>query len=216
MLHIDHRYSHDIDLFVSNPESLTVLDEVIGNMAREHDLECLQEEGAFVSLVDRSLGDIDFIYGELAGIRTAPEAPGRWHPAIRTELAGRSIWLETVPEIIGKKIHYRCTNLTARDVFDIAAACEAGHLANIQKIVKSMPREAATAASIIESLPAGHVRDRMQSNDVRPEFRHLLDSAPETVVGMIDGKVSAGHLPGSARGKEDDDGSGGPMSEGPS
>ncbi len=215
MLHMDHRDSHDIDLFVSNPESLTVLERVIRNMAEQCDLECTGDERSFISL-DYGIGDIDFIYGELAGIRAIPDAPGYWQPAVRTELAGRPIWLETVPEIIGKKIYYRCTNLTPRDVFDIAAACGAGHPADIRRIVEHMPREAATAASIIEGFPAGCIRDAMSVYDVRPEFRPLLESAAETVVDMIDGKDSAWHLPGSARGKDDDDGSGGSMGGGPS
>ena len=73
----------------------------------------------------------------------------------------------------------------------VAVWLEAGYLADIRKTVERMPREAATAASIIENFPDGHVRDRMKSYDVRPEFRHLLDAAPETVVDMIDGKDSA-------------------------
>jgi len=186
MLHIDHRDSHDIDLFLSDADSLVALEEIVRNLAKGENLEFRGAEGSYISLNDSRLGEIDFIYGRLAGVNADASVPGWWQPAVRRELAGRPIWLETVPEIIGKKIYYRCTSLTPRDVFDIAAACEAGYREDIRKIMSSMPKEVATAAWVIENFPDGHVKDRMQQYDVRPKFRHLLDDAPDIVISMID------------------------------
>ncbi len=220
MLHINHRDSHDIDLFLSGSEALATLNDIVRNVAEEKGLEWESGEGAFVSLTDKSMGDIDFIYGALESARAAAETPGIWQSAIERELEGRPIWVETVPEIIGKKIYYRHANLTARDAFDIAAACEAGYGEDIQKIVASLPREAATAAWIVENFPHDHVKNRMTRYDVRPKFRYLLENAADMVVDMIDRAATPGTSSGDAddhtRRQKDEDGSGGSMSGGPS
>ena len=49
-----------------------------------------------------------------------------------------------------------------------------------------MPREVAAAAHVIESFPDGHLRNRMMQYDVRPRFRHLLETAGDIVVDLID------------------------------
>src|SRR5438876_3924445 len=60
----------------------------------------------------RGLGEIDFI---VAGALTGT-------PFEKREVEGRSVWLETIPEIIAKKVYYRGAEARPRDIFDIAAA----------------------------------------------------------------------------------------------
>ena len=76
MLHIDHRDSHDIDLFLSDAKSLEILEEIVGSQTSHEHLECRGTEGTFISLVDGRLGEIDFIYGRLASVKSCAGAPG--------------------------------------------------------------------------------------------------------------------------------------------
>jgi hypothetical protein len=43
-------------------------------------------------------------------------------PTMQRQIEDESVQLETVPEIIAKKVFYRGSNITPRDIFDIAAA----------------------------------------------------------------------------------------------
>jgi hypothetical protein len=60
------------------------------------------------------IGEIDFI---VAGAKTPS-------PTTPANVDGEDILLETVPEIVTKKVYYRASTLMPRDIFDIAAAGE--------------------------------------------------------------------------------------------
>jgi len=60
------------------------------------------------------IGAIDFI---VAGALTSS-------PTTQADIQGEAVLLETIPEIITKKIYYRGTSIKPRDIFDIAAAGE--------------------------------------------------------------------------------------------
>lgn len=115
MLQINHRESHDVDLFLQDPQLLAFLDP------QKHDFKFEIAPGAyhgdgvgFLKLSFQDIGELDFIVAQ----------PKTVHPTIRREIEGENILLETVPEIITKKIVYRGAGLKPRDIFDIAAAGE--------------------------------------------------------------------------------------------
>jgi hypothetical protein len=115
MLQIDHRESRDVDIFLSDPQLLPLLDPEKRDFQFETSLSDSRGDGSgFLKLAFDGVGEIDFI---VAAELTAP-------PTRRCNVEGESVLLETVPEIITKKIHYRGTALKPRDVFDIAAAGE--------------------------------------------------------------------------------------------
>jgi len=66
----------------------------------------------FLKLAFEAVGEIDFI---VAGHKTA-------NPTIEREIEGMNVLLETIPEIIAKKIIFRGASIKPRDIFDIAAA----------------------------------------------------------------------------------------------
>ena len=93
--------------------------------------------------------------------------------------------LDAVPEIIASKVRYRGSLLTARDIFDIAAACEAGHRNAIREALAAMLEAAATARARIGRLPDVHLTSLLDRADIRPGFEHLLDEAPATARDVL-------------------------------
>ena len=115
MLQISHRESHDIDIFLSDAQQLGFLSPD----KRDFQFEILPSEyngdgASYLKLAFESIGEIDFIVGHAM---TAT-------PTVRRKIEGRSVLLETVPEIIAKKIYYRGASIKPRDIFDIAAGAE--------------------------------------------------------------------------------------------
>jgi Nucleotidyl transferase AbiEii toxin, Type IV TA system len=115
MLQIDHRESRDIDIFLNDPQLLPFLDP----QKRDFQFEVLpsasEGDGArFLKFAFDEIGEIDFI---VADEMTAS-------PTKQVTVEGETVLLDTIPEIITKKIHYRGASIRPRDIFDIAAAGE--------------------------------------------------------------------------------------------
>lgn len=114
-VHLDHRISHDIDIFMPNADWVSALAPnanpktraVIGAGRYEF-------PGGYLKL-KLEAGEIDFIVGSK---RTG-------HPTERWNFEGRTILLETPVEIAIKKLFYRPSSFKVRDIFDLAAVIEA-------------------------------------------------------------------------------------------
>jgi hypothetical protein len=70
-------------------------------------------------------------------------------PTTRTTVAGEAVSLETIPEIIAKKIYHRGASIMPRDIFDIAAGRER-HADAIIRELRSYPDEVARTLAAIE------------------------------------------------------------------
>jgi hypothetical protein len=102
MLQIDHRESHDVV-----PQKRDFKFEIWPT--------AYDGDGAsFQKLAFKDVGEIDFIVGYAMTSS----------PPIQTIIEGEATLLETIPEIIAKKIYYRGSSIKPRDIFDIAAAAE--------------------------------------------------------------------------------------------
>ena len=122
----------------------------------------------YLKVVVEDEGEIDFI--------AAP--PVMCDPNTVRTLLGRQVRVNTVPEIIASKVVYRGDHLLARDIFDIAAACESGHREAILNALANVPEHAAAAHSRVGMLPQGRLAELVLPQDVRPGFEHLLADAP--------------------------------------
>lgn len=114
MLQIDHRESHDIDLFVDDPQLMPFLNPKTQDFKLSlHPSSYTSDGTQSLKIVFDEVGEIDVICsGWLAG----DFAPTH-------EVNGQQILLETPSEIIAKKkVFHRGWNLQPRDMFDIAAA----------------------------------------------------------------------------------------------
>lgn len=118
MLQIHHRESHDIDLFLDDPQWLSYLSPRLNDTVE--DLCTDYDEGArFLKLSVERQGEIDFI-----------AAPTLTQPGVvQRQIHGRDVLLETPAEIVAKKLRYRGAGLQARDVIDIAVAWQMDRLA---------------------------------------------------------------------------------------
>jgi Nucleotidyl transferase AbiEii toxin, Type IV TA system len=98
MLRIDHRESRDIDIFLSDAQHLAFLDPA----KRDFRFEVapsgeLSDGSRFLKLAFSGLGEIDFIVAE--ALTTSPETSEM--------IESETLSLETVPEIIAKKIYHQ-------------------------------------------------------------------------------------------------------------
>lgn len=156
-IRLDHRISHDVDLFV--PGVPLKLFTPARNPAALRISSTFQWPGHYLKF-QRPEGEIDFL-----------------SPALQTELGyiwmdhgGRRIAVETPEEVIVKKVRFRSARFTARDVFDLAAVADAcpglvGVLARevsdaiprAQEAVEVQARRGidALAASVIVGRPGG-------------------------------------------------------------
>lgn len=113
MIQIGHRESHDIDIFLDDPQLLGFIDPSRSRLRFELMPSDYQGDGLrFQKFAFEGIGEIDFI---VAGALTKT-------PFDTRDVEGRTVRLETIPEIIAKKVYYRGSEARPRDIFDIAAA----------------------------------------------------------------------------------------------
>ena len=104
MLKLNHRISHDIDLFILNPQWIGFLSPRLNDKVREL-VHGYEEDATFLKLKYPE-GEIDFIVRmSLTGLPP--------------ETSEKSLFLlEPVEEVLAKKLFYRGASLTPRDLFD--------------------------------------------------------------------------------------------------
>ena len=118
MLQIDHRESHDIDLFLDDPQLLPYVTAAVAELDFEIGAPSYNGDGTgHLKISFEGIGEIDFI---VTGHILDPYAE-------TTNIFNRAVELETIPEIIAKKVRFRGASIQPRDVFDIAAASDAGY-----------------------------------------------------------------------------------------
>ena len=169
MLQINHRESHDVDLFLQDPQLLPYLDPEKRDFNFEVSLTAAYGDGAgFLKLAFENIGQIDFI---VAQHKTA-------NPTIEREIEGETVLLETVPEIITKKIVHRGSSIQPRDIFDIAAAGEQ-HAATIVAELRSYKTEVTKVLEALERLKLDVVNDAISHLLIREEFSAIAKTALE-------------------------------------
>lgn len=98
VIQIAHRESHDIDIFLEDPQLLGFIDPSRSRLRFDLMPSDYPGDGSrFQKFAFENLGEIDFI---VAGALTPA-------PFETREVEGRALQLETIPEIITKKVYYR-------------------------------------------------------------------------------------------------------------
>lgn len=116
MLQIQHRESHDIDLFLDDAQYLPYLNpETQGYDLALAPSDYETDGTRALKIVFEGVGEVDFICC----------APVTDDPFAVAELRGRRVKLETPAEILAKKVVFRGSHLQPRDMFDIAAVAQA-------------------------------------------------------------------------------------------
>jgi hypothetical protein len=169
MLQIDHRESHDIDIFLSDPQLLAYLDP----QKRDFEFDMMPNEYdgdgvKFLKLAFKDIGQIDFIVGS----SLTPS------PTSRRTIEGETVDLENIPEIITKKIFYRGSNIRPRDIFDIAAAAE-HHTPSVIEALRSRPVEVANTLLALDRLNPAFVSAAIADMTVSDAYRSIAETALE-------------------------------------
>lgn len=169
MLQINHRESHDVDIFLPDPQLLAFLDP------QKHDFEFetwptdYEGDGArFLKLSFEDIGEIDFIVGH-----SLTSSPTR-----QRVIEGEAVELETIPEIIAKKIYHRGSSIKPRDIFDIAAAGES-HADAIIEALRYYPDQVAKALATMNKLNPQFVNGAIADLAIKDQFKSIALTAIE-------------------------------------
>jgi hypothetical protein len=166
MLQIDHRESRDIDIFLSDPQLLGLLDP------QKHDFQFEIEPAGYDGDGVRSL-KLAFDIGEIDYI-VAPELTS--YPTTVASVEGETVLLETIPEIITKKIYHRGASITPRDIFDIAAAGEQHEDAVVNELRK-YPDRVTQALTAIDKLKPDFVNRAIADLAIKNGYKGVAQKA---------------------------------------
>lgn len=166
MLQIDHRKSHDIDIFLRDPQLLAFLDP------QKHDfrfdilpVDCAGDGARFLKLVF-DVGEIDFIV----------DGPKTVEPTTVRMIEGQDTLLETITEITTKKIIHRGSMPQPRDIFDIAAAGEE-HSQSMISGLREYKAQVAQALRALGNLNPDFVRKAILELQIQGKFLPLAETA---------------------------------------
>jgi hypothetical protein len=166
MLQIDHRESRDIDIFLADPQLLGFLDPDTRDFKFGIRLIDYGGDGARSLKLVFEAGEIDFI---VAGTMTSS-------PTTERIVEGEAVLLETVPEIITKKIYHRGSSIQPRDIFDIAAA-GVRHKDAIIKELKSYRDRVGATLRTLDNLKAEAVNAAIASLAINQPYKELAKTA---------------------------------------
>jgi hypothetical protein len=169
MLQIDHRESHDVDIFLFDPQQLPFLDPQKHDFTFEIQPTDYKGDGArFQKFSFENIGEIDFIVG---GSLTST-------PTIPMTIEGEAVQLETIPEVITKKVYHRGSSIKPRDIFDIAAAGEKQANSIIDEL-KSYKNEVTRTLAVMEKLNPDFVNRAIAELAINPQYDSVAKSAME-------------------------------------
>jgi len=169
MLRIDHRESNDIDIFLSDAQLLQFFDPEKRDFKFGIRPDDWRVDGArFMKLAFGEIGQIDFIVADALTSSPSTEA----------SVDGVTIQLETIHEIITKKIYFRAASLQPRDIFDIAAAAEQ-HAEALIESLRIYPRCVAQALSTLNNLKPEFVNLAIRQLTIKDAYRAVAERAFE-------------------------------------
>lgn len=168
MLQIDHRESHDIDIFIDDPQLLGFLDPAKNSFNFSMLPNTYDGDGTgHIKLAFDDIGEIDFI---VAQRQTTPGFIAR-------PILGRDVLLETPQEIIAKKVVYRGANIQPRDIFDIAATLRVlGHEPVTSALFDHQAAVNATARAV-NNMNAEFASKIISGLSIMPMFEDLASDA---------------------------------------
>jgi len=175
MLQIAHRESHDVDIFFEDPQVLPFLNPDTHDFTYEITPSEYKGDGTtHLKFSFEKIGEIDFI--------VAPHLTA--NPTTKRDVENVSVFLETLPEIIAKKICHRGHRITPRDIFDLAAASRVCR-DDIVTALSDYPEQARASLSYMEQLSHAFVKDAISELMIRVEYQHLVESSLEEARALL-------------------------------
>lgn len=184
MIQIDHRESHDVDLFLADAQFLSYLNPDTQDLPFSRPFDAYKSDGSrFIKFVFEDLGEIDFIATN--SLTT--------NPTVKKRVEGVEVHLERVPEIIAKKVFFRGKSIKPRDIFDISAACN-DYEQEIVEELSAYPDAVHETLQTLGRLNPEFVKKAISDLMIRKSFSHLVETALEDTrrlleaVSPVDGK----------------------------
>ncbi|WP_036049165.1 nucleotidyl transferase AbiEii/AbiGii toxin family protein [Sedimentitalea nanhaiensis] len=176
MIQIDHRESHDVDLFLDDPQLLPYVEATVAEMQFSIGEATYNGDGSgHLKIAFDGIGEIDFI---VTGHVTDT-------PTIETQIEGRQVSLETVPEIVAKKIRYRGSRIQPRDIFDVAAAVTSGQSDEILAALATIPGHVHIAIQQIEKLSEDYISNSISQLALRDTSAGLVKTARDIALETL-------------------------------
>jgi hypothetical protein len=167
MIQIEHRESHDIDIFIDDAQILGFLDPAKAELNFEtRPAEYAGDGARFQRFAFSDVGEIDYI---ISGSLTA-------QPFVSREIGGRSVKLETLGEIVAKKVYYRGGEAKPRDIFDMAAAAEVDRAA-VLSAISQYPEKVSAMIRRLDTLDPNFVEHTVDQLMILPGFRGIVSSS---------------------------------------
>ncbi|MER8671209.1 nucleotidyl transferase AbiEii/AbiGii toxin family protein [Mesorhizobium sp. M1156] len=180
MIQINHRESHDVDIFLDDPQLLGFIDPSKSQLSFSTGPAAYDGDGTrFQKFAFEGLGEIDFI---VAGALTGT-------PFEKREVEGRSVWLETIPEIIAKKVYYRGAEARPRDIFDIAAAARS-HRAGVVGALRAFPDRVARTRERLAELNPEFVRRTIAQLMIMPDYQEMAADSLAIATALLEEVLS--------------------------
>lgn len=177
MLQIDHRESHDIDLFIDDPQILPFLNPDTQDYKIFKNPDDYDTDGNSVTkLIFENLGEIDFIC--CADITDTP--------ALVKSIRATEIPLELPSEIVAKKVYYRGSRLQPRDMFDLAAVAESyGDQYVIDALRQCGEDRCTSALDVVQAADSQFVKNVVSQLMMRDRTKHLVDCSQEAAKSLL-------------------------------
>jgi len=169
MLQIDHRESHDIDIFLDDPQVLPFLNPETQGYASARRPDGYQTDGAgALKLAYVDVGEIDFI----CSTSIVDD------PVERRTIRGHDVALERPGEIIAKKVYFRGASFQPRDMFDLAAVVDhSGSGYAVAALSQCGAARCATALATVDKVNPDYVRSIIGQLMYRDSKAHLVADA---------------------------------------
>jgi hypothetical protein len=182
MLQIDHRESYDVDIFISDPQYLSLLNpEVQGFNLALTPSDYSLEGGHALKISFGDAGEINFI---CCAALTDPAA----RPA---EVNDQQVMLETPAEILAKKVVYRGSRLQARDMFDIAAAVQSLWHHEIVAALRPFAAECEAALNVAQNSDPMFTSATLSQLIVHEGFGSLCETAREQTCDLLKAAINS-------------------------
>ncbi|MFI0848727.1 nucleotidyl transferase AbiEii/AbiGii toxin family protein [Mesorhizobium sp. IMUNJ 23232] len=180
MIQIGHRESHDIDIFLDDPQLLGFIDPSRSRLRFDVAPSDYQGDGLrFQKFVFENIGEIDFI---VAGPLTRM-------PFQKRNVEGRAVQLETIQEIIAKKVYYRGAEAKPRDIFDIAAAART-QLELLVEALRAFPEQVSRTKERLEKLNPEFVDRAIAQLMIMPDYEAATADSLDTALAVLDEVLS--------------------------
>jgi len=176
MLQINHRESHDVDIFIDDPQVLPYLNPETQDYTLSIAPSTYETDGTqSLKIVFDSVGEIDFICS----------LPLLDRQLIQNTVCDIKVDLETPAEIIAKKVYHRGARLQPRDIFDIAAVAHTYGDDYLVKALCCFPDQVQTALSMTENYSSAFISSILAGLNVYPEFEMIRGSAQADTIKAL-------------------------------